>query len=53
MSKDEYLPILEKARQFALDGDYQSSLTYYEESKLIIERERSQMKSPQTKRVIL
>lgn len=33
MDLNSYSPVLQKARQFALDGDYMSAQSYYEETK--------------------
>lgn len=51
MSEAEYQSILGKARDYALDGDYQSAYSHYEEVKKVIESRGLRFESPAVKRV--
>ena len=51
MEPDSYSPVLQKARQFALDGDYVSALSYYEETKSLMEKDKRHLTTSSTKRV--
>ena len=51
MDLNSYSPILQKARQFALDGDYMSAQSYYEETKSLMEKDKKRLTTPSIKRV--
>lgn len=53
MEPNSYSPILQKARQFALDGDYMSAQSYYEETKSLMEKDKKRLTTPSIKRVEL
>ena len=51
MSSSPIEQILEKARDLAMEGDYQSSLAHYQEVKESIESKGLKFESPSAKRV--